>query len=169
MAILVEFNEAVSFAVEDSFGGRAFCSFRATEGYAFFALCMNDVETTAGLHAAFDFDDFAEVVHKERHRAVGVEGAGVFKSDEGAAVCEQVLHDLEQHRKAAAEGGDVVGDDSVAGVDWFYKVLYAVSLDLACEVILDQGVGCDVVGFAPQFELLTFLLERGGVAVELNV
>lgn len=154
--------------MEDSFGCCAFCSFRATEGYAFFAFGVDDIETTARLHAAFDFDDFAEVVDEERHRAVRVEGAA-FKGDEGAAVVEQVLHDLEEHREAAAEGGYVVGDDGVAGVDWFYKVLYAVSLDFACEVILNPGVVGYVVGFAPQRKRLTFHLERGGIGVELNV
>lgn len=168
MTILVEFFETVGLAVEYSFGGRAFCSFRATEGYAFFALCMDDIETTAGLHAAFDFDDFAEVIHEQRHRAVGVEGAA-FKGNEGAAVVEQVLHDLEEHREAAAEGGDVSGDYGVSGVNRFYKVLYAISLNLACEVILNPGVVGYAVVFAPQFELLAFLLERGGIGVELNV
>lgn len=168
LACLVEFNETVSLTVEDSFGCCAFCTFRTAKGYAFFALCMDDIETTARFHAAFDFDDFAEVVHKERHRAVREEGAA-FKGNEGAAVVEQVLHDLEEHREAAAEGGDVVGDDGVAGVDWFYEVLYAVSLDLACEVILNPGVVGYVVGFAPQRKRLTFHLERDGVALELNV
>lgn len=175
VAILVEFYEAVGFAVEDSFGCCAFCSFRATKSYAFFALCMNDVETTAGLHAAFDFDDFAEVVDEERHRAVGVEGGrmygarglvcGGFCSEivqryEGAVIGVQVLHDLKESWEAAAEGGDVSGDYCVSGADWFYEVLYAVAVNLACEVILNPGVVSDGVVFAPQFELLTFLLER---------
>lgn len=175
VAILVEFYEAVSFAVEDSFGCCAFCAFRAAECYAFFALCMNDVETTASLHATFNLNNLAEVIHKERHRTVRVEGgrmygarglvSGGFCSEivqryEGAVIGVQVLHDLKESWEAAAEGGDVSGDYCVSGADWFYEVLYAVAVNLACEVILNPGVVSDGVVFAPQFELLAFLLER---------
>lgn len=136
---------------------------------------MNDVETTAGLHAALNFDDFAEVVHEERHRAVGVEGGRVcgarglvsggfcseiVQSYEGAVIGVQVLHDLKESREATAEGGDVSGDYCVSGADWFYEVLYAVAVNFACEVIFDPGVVSDGVVFAPQFELLALFLER---------
>lgn len=146
-----------------------FCAFRAAKNDALGALRVDNVEAAADLHAALDFDEVTEMVHKKRHRAVREEGAGVAEGDEDAAICEQVLHDLEKNRKAAAEGGDVVGDDSVSGLDWVQKVLETVRLDFTGEVVLDPGVVADVVFVAPCLEGLAGLLERGGVGVELKV
>lgn len=139
----------VFLAVEDGLFGTALGTLWTAEDDTFGALSVEDVEAAADLHAALDFDEVAEMVHKERHRTIRVEGAGVAEGDKGAAICEQVLHDLEENRKAAAEGGDVVGDDGVSWADGLQKGLQTVRLDFTGEVIFDPGVGCDVVGFAP--------------------
>lgn len=135
---------------------------------AFRPLRVDDVDAAGHLHAALDFDDVAKIIHKQRHRAVRQHRAGVVEGNKGAAMLEQMLHHQEKRHEATAKRRDVRSDDDIANRDRRQKSHNALTLNLASKVILDPAIFCYFVVFAPQRKLLTFLLERGGVALMLE-
>lgn len=78
-------------------------------------------------------------------------------------------HDLEEHREAASECGDICGDYGVAVLDWCEQGLNLFWRDSAVEIILDPVVFGYTIGYAPLFEHLALFLECGTAGIMLNI